>query len=83
MNSFNATLIDPNKKDDPNRDSPKLNAEELRQKLYKLSSCSSDSSNRGSIDENIGSDDPIEYYEYFMNMAEMVSKKKKNKNRRV
>lgn len=82
MNHFKETLTDPYKEGGSNRESPKLDAELLREKLYKLSSCSSESSNRGSIDETL-SDDPIEYYEYFMNMAKIISRKKKNKKQRV
>ena len=78
MNNFH----DPYKEGDSNRGCPTLDAELLKQKLYNLSTSSSGSSNRGSIDENLN-DSPIEYYEYFMNMAKIISKKNKNKKRQV
>ena len=81
MTQTNPHLVDPYREEVfyEEQHYEKLDVEVLKQKLYKLSS--SGSSNHESIDENLN--DPIEYYEYFMNIAQMVSKKKKNKKHRV
>ena len=80
MNQGNTDLVDPYREEVfYENHTGKLDVEVLRQKLYKLST--SGSSNHESMDENLN--DPIEYYEYFMNIAKMFAQKKKNKKHRV
>ena len=78
MNQIKTALIDPFREE--NDKHYQLDPDLLRERLYKLSS--NESSHRGSIsEENTNSDEPLEYYEYFMNMAKMIANKKNKKKR--